>query len=237
MADDNQDVQGELQRLRDEVARLQARQSHLSPTPSDDADRPRRENIINSAFDSTSTFRPISMAAWPAFRKFVKVNNANFNYNRKEKAHVNNPAKFSGNKTKFDAWVLKLSYHDPNQASAAKETLRTFTFKPGKDQNIYDFISKFNVFVQKAKITKDEWKQVFRDSDVTYEKFCNRVVIAAYSNQLAYKKRQQKRKPRLYDLDGPKNKNKKPRSNGNSGKSRTSGNTGKPLSEAEKKVH
>ncbi|RYP93535.1 hypothetical protein DL770_000419 [Monosporascus sp. CRB-9-2] len=63
MADDNQDVQEELQKLRDEVVRFQARQSHHSPTPSDDADRPRRENIINSAFGSTSTFRPTSMAA------------------------------------------------------------------------------------------------------------------------------------------------------------------------------
>ncbi|RYP53414.1 hypothetical protein DL770_010992 [Monosporascus sp. CRB-9-2] len=309
MADDNQDVQGELQRLRDEVARLQARQSHLSPTPSDDADRPRRENTIDSAFGSTSTFRPTSMAAWPAFRKFAGIDGANPNYNRKERAHANDPAKFSGDKTKFDAWVRKVadkfevdeptfrnektrmvhlmsllegkaeqaietryrsttrpfscvtemiqvlesSYHDPNQASAARETLRTFTFKPGKDQDIHDFISEFNALAQKAKITEDEWKQVLwehippnldprlledsRDPDVTYEKFCNRVATAAYSNQLAYEKRQQERKPRPHDPDGPKDKNKKPRSSGNPGKSRTSGNTGKPLSEAEKKVH
>ncbi|RYP61321.1 hypothetical protein DL770_009811 [Monosporascus sp. CRB-9-2] len=103
MADDNQDVQGELQKLRDEVARLQARQSHLSPTPSDDADRPRRENIIDNAFGSTSTFRPTSIATWPAFRKFAGINGANPNYNRKERAYVNNPAKFSSNKTKFNA--------------------------------------------------------------------------------------------------------------------------------------
>ncbi|RYP53868.1 hypothetical protein DL770_010976 [Monosporascus sp. CRB-9-2] len=103
MANDNQDVQGELQRLRNEVARLQARQSHHSPTPSDDADRPRRENTIDSAFGSTSTFRPTSMAAWPAFRKFAGVDSANPNYNRKERAHANDPAKFSGNKTKFNA--------------------------------------------------------------------------------------------------------------------------------------
>ncbi|RYP61322.1 hypothetical protein DL770_009812 [Monosporascus sp. CRB-9-2] len=133
--------------------------------------------------------------------------------------------------------VLELSYHDPNQASAARKTFRTFTFKPGKDQDIHDFISKFNALAQKAKITENEWKQVLRNPDVTYEKFCNRVVTAAYSNQLAYEKRQQKRKPRPHDPDGPKNKNKKPRSNGNPGKSRTSGNTGKPLSEAKKKVH
>ncbi|RYP67281.1 hypothetical protein DL770_008648 [Monosporascus sp. CRB-9-2] len=123
------------------------------------------------------------MAAWPAFRKFAGVNGANPNYNRKEKAHANDPAKFSGNKTKFDAWVHS------------------------------------------------------RDPDVTYEKFCNRVATAAYNNQLAYKKRQQKRKPRPYDLKEPKNKNKKPRSNSNPGKSKTSGNTGKPLSEAKKKVY
>ncbi|RYP57385.1 hypothetical protein DL770_010682 [Monosporascus sp. CRB-9-2] len=243
MADDNQDVQGELQRFRNEVARLQARQSHHSPTFSDDADRPRRENIIDSAFGSTSTFCLTSMAVWPVFRKFAGVDGANPNYNRKERAYANDPAKFSGNKTKFDAWV----------PSAAREIFRTFIFKPGKDQDIYDFIFEFNAFVQKAKITEDEWKQVLwehippnldlrfledsRDPDVIYEKFYNRVVTTAYSNQLAYKKRQQERKPRLYDLDGPKDKNKKPRSSGNPGKSKTSGNTGKPLLEAEKKVY
>ncbi|RYP29015.1 hypothetical protein DL767_006941 [Monosporascus sp. MG133] len=78
-----------------------------------------------------------------------------------------------------------------------------------------------------------------RDLNVTYEKFCNRIATAAYSNQLAYKKRQQERKPRPYDPDNnkPKDKNKKPRSSGNPGKSKTSGNTGKPLSEIEKKAY
>ncbi|RYO81696.1 hypothetical protein DL764_009724 [Monosporascus ibericus] len=313
MADDNQDVQGELRRFRDEIARLEAGQSRHTSTPSDDANRLRRENTINSAFGNTSTFRPTGMAAWPAFRKFAGNNGANPGYDRKEKARANDPVKFSGNKTKFDAWVRKVadkfevdeptfrnektrmvhlinllerkaeqavktryrstirpfscvaemiqvlesSYHNPNQASAARETLRTFAFKPGKNQDIHDFISEFNALAQKAKIAEDEWKQVLwehippnldprlledsRDSDVTYEKFCNRVVTAAYSNQLAYKKRQQERKPRPYDPDNDKprnkNKNKKPRPGNSPSKPKTSSNTGKPLSEVEKKAH
>ncbi|RYO76498.1 hypothetical protein DL764_010292 [Monosporascus ibericus] len=213
MADDNQDVQGELQKLRDEIARLEAGQSRHTSIPSDDANRLRRENIIDSVFGSTSTFRPTGMAAWPVFRKFAGNNGANLGYDRKEKARANDPVKFSGDKTKFDAW--------------------------------------------KAKIAEDEWKQVLwehippnldlrlfedsRDSNVTYEKFCNRVAIAAYSNQLAYEKRQQERKPRPYDPDNnrprDKNKNKKPRPGNSPSKPKTSGNTGKPLSEVEKKAH
>ncbi|RYO76229.1 hypothetical protein DL764_010300 [Monosporascus ibericus] len=196
MADDNQDVQGELRRLRDEIARLEAGQSRHTSTPSDNVDHLRRENTIDSAFGNTSTFRPTGMAAWPAFRKFVENDGANPGYDRKKKARANDPVKFSGNKTKFDAW---------------------------------------------AKIAEDEWKQVLRDFNVTYEKFCNRVAIAAYSNQLAYEKRQQERKPRPYDPDNDKprnkNKNKKPRPGNSPSKPKTSSNTGKPLSEVEKKAH
>ena len=104
---DNQDMQIELQRLRDEVARLEAERSQWNRSPSND--RSRRETTVDSAFGSSSVFRPTGMAAWPAFRKFAGNEGANPDYDRKERPRANDPAKFSGDKTQFDTWVRKVA--------------------------------------------------------------------------------------------------------------------------------
>ena len=94
------DTQAELQRLRDKVARLEAEQQQH---------RRNRETIASSAFSCSDAFQPTGMAAWPAFRKFTGSEGANPDYDRKEKVHANDPAKFSGDKAQFDTWVRKVA--------------------------------------------------------------------------------------------------------------------------------
>lgn len=108
--------------------------------------------------------------------------------------------------------ALVAVYHDPNQASAARKKLSELKFKPGRGIDIHDFISTFNSLAQKSRLPADTWKETLwehipkdldprllaesRDSDITYDRFCNYVSTAAYSNQRAYEERQQERRHR-----------------------------------------
>jgi hypothetical protein len=100
--------------------------------------------------------------------------------------------------------VLETTYHDPNQASAARNELRNHLYRPGK-MKIQWFISRFNTLAQQGGIPKKDWKVTLwehlpksldnsllrysKDQSITYETFCSIVADAAYSDQLAYEER------------------------------------------------
>jgi len=89
----------ELDRLREEIARLRAER---------DTPNSRRSTTVDSAFGGM-TFTAKGMAALPAFRTFTGVDGANPRYDRKEKARANDPPKFRGDKALFDNWVHKVA--------------------------------------------------------------------------------------------------------------------------------
>jgi len=103
--------------------------------------------------------------------------------------------------------VLDSAYHDPNQAFAARDKLRSYFFEPGPNANIHKFISELNSLADKARIPEDErkatlWEHIppyldhhllhlSKDPSVSYEEFTTHVANAAYSQQrgLDYRKK------------------------------------------------
>lgn len=84
------------------------------------------------------------------------------------------------------------------------------------------------------------------DPGISYETFCDRIAKAVYSKQRLYEKRQKRLKPKRSDSDQTRDKgknrgvrtvssNNKPKTTNDMPK--TSISTGKPLSEADKRVH
>jgi hypothetical protein len=149
---------------------------------------------------------------------------------------------------------LETVYHDPNQASAAREALKTHEYDPAKRHDIHEFIAKFNSLARKAKIPEEDWKQNLwdhipptldhhllrysKDPNVTYEEFCQCVADAAYSSQRAYEKRQAKQHTRSKDgTEKVQTRENDRRQYKNPRKPRTSAVTGQALSEEDKKAH
>lgn len=159
--------------------------------------------------------------------------------------------------------VLESQYHDPTQASAARDSLQEHEFELGQGSDIHDFIAEFNSLAQKAKIPEADWKitlwehilsdldsRLLEDSenpDISYETFCDRIAKAVYSKQRLYEKRQKKLKPKRNDLNQTRDKGRTHgQSTGNrenkpkttiSGRPKTSIITGKLLSETDKMAH
>jgi hypothetical protein len=146
---------------------------------------------------------------------------------------------------------LETAYHDPNQASAAREALKTHEYNPTERHDIHEFIAEFNSLARKAKIPEEDWKQNLwdhipptldhhllrysKDPSITYEEFCQCIADAAYSSQRAYEKRQARQHTRSKDYaeKGRARKDDKRRNE----KPRTSSTTGRALSEDDKKAH
>ena len=89
----------EFAELRAEIARLRAERNETQ-----DADRHRRSTTVDSAIGGT-VFKAAGIAALPAFVAFDGDQGVNPNYDRKEKARANDPAKFGGDRATFDTWI------------------------------------------------------------------------------------------------------------------------------------
>lgn len=112
--------------------------------------------------------------------------------------------------------VLDSAYHDPNQAFAARDKLRSYFYEPGPNANIHKFISELNSLADKARIPEDErkatlWEHIppyldhhllhlSKDPSVSYEDFTMHVANAAYSHQRGaeYRKNHSEKRQKNY---------------------------------------
>jgi len=115
----NDNQLGEMERLRQRIAQLEAEAENNNRTRDELEHSTRGITPINSAFGGTD-FRPTEFAALPAFRPFgtdQKAKNAAFD--RKARESRRDPGVFQGDKDLFDKWIIKL-------ADKCEEDLETF---------------------------------------------------------------------------------------------------------------
>ena len=101
--------------------------------------------------------------------------------------------------------VLAAVYHDPNQASTARQKLAGMMFEFGPENNIHRFIAEVNSLADQARVAVTERKSTLwehipadldtrllrdsKDPNVSYETFAEMVADAAYSSQRAFEAR------------------------------------------------
>lgn len=116
--------------------------------------------------------------------------------------------------------TLSAVYHNTNQAGDAREKLRHMMFKPGKEMDINQFISKVNTLCSKANIPFSERKTVLfehippylnpqlltdsKDLFISYETFCSRVADAAKIQEMTYNLYRERKKANNKQSPPPK---------------------------------